>query len=408
MAFMKWAGTNLVLMALMALAGCSVLGPGKKLNWQSPYIDFSSLEEGDIVHIPTGVEVSKEQLIGMLSSARVVYVGETHDNIHAHRVQLEILEALWERYPGEIAVGMEMLKRSSQEVADQWSLGNLGEKEFVKAWQEDWTDDFEYYEEILRYIREKEIPLLALRPPDDWLEKVKGDESPQQPADDRDRLPKMDRSDPYHRAHVEAVFGTHPGKAQDFEDFYRVQVLWDESMAARIAEYLLSEEGEDKRVVVFAGGQHVEYGFGIPRRVFRRIPLPYAIVLPTAVLIAPEKQHKVMDVTMPEIPLSPADFAWVVRYEGLDVQKVYLGVMVRGGEGGLRVLSTIKNSVAEEAGLKKADIITAFDGEPIETTFDLTYLIGRKRPGDKGVVEVLRGEEPLHFEVTFKESHMHR
>ena len=313
MAFIKWAQTMALPVVLMALAGCSMLGPGQRLNWQSPYRDFSSLEEGDIVHLPTGVEVSKEELIEILSSTRVVYVGETHDNIHAHKVQLEILTALWKRYPGEIAVGMEMLKRSSQEAADQWSSGDLEEKEFVRAWQEDWTNDFEYYEDILRYLREKKIPLLALRPPDDWLERIKGNESPLQTADGHDRLPEMDSSDPYHRAHTEAVFGRHPKGAQDFEDFYRVQVLWDESMAANIVEYLLTEEGRDKRVVIFAGGQHVEYGFGIPRRVFRRLPLPYAIVLPTAVLISPEKRHKLMDVTMPEIPLSPADFAWVVR-----------------------------------------------------------------------------------------------
>ena len=408
MALMKWAQTKLLPVVLIALAGCSMLSPGHKLNWQSPYRDFSSLEEGDIVHLPTGVEVSKGQLMEILSSTRVVYVGETHDNIHAHKVQLEILTALWKRYPGKIAVGMEMLKRSSQEVADQWSSGNLEEKEFVRTWQEDWTNDFEYYEDILRYLREKKIPLLALRPPDDWLETVKKRGSVPQAEDGEDGLPEMDGSDPYHRAHTEAVFGTHPRGAQDFEDFYRVQVLWDESMAASIVEYLLTEEGRDKRVVIFAGGQHVEYGFGIPRRVFRRLPLPYAIVLPTAVLISPEKRHKLMDVTMPEIPLLPADFAWVVRYEGLDDQKVYLGVMVRAGEDGVRVLGTIKNSVAEEAGVQKEDIITAFDGEPIETTFDLTYLIGRKRPGDKGVVEVLRDEEVLRFEVTFKESHMHR
>jgi len=408
MSYMKWAGTKVLLAVLMAVAGCSMVAPGHKLNWQSPYRDFSSLEEGDIVHLPTGVEVSKEELIKILSSARIVYVGETHDNIHAHKVQLEILTALWEQDPGEIAVGMEMLKRSSQDMADQWSSGDLAEKEFVRAWQEDWTNDFEYYADILRYLREKKIPLLALRPPDGWLDKVKKDGSIPQAGHEADGLPEMDRDDPYHRAHTEAVFGRHPKGAQDFEDFYRVQVLWDESMAASIAEYLLTEEGRDKRVVVFAGGQHVEYGFGIPRRVFRRLSLPYAIVLPTAVLVSPEKRHKLMEVTMPEIPLSAADFAWMVRYEGLDEQKVYLGVMVKAGDEGVRIFSIIKNSVAEEAGLKKEDIITAFDGEPVETTFDLTYAIGRKRPGDKGVLEVLRGEEPLRFEVTFRESHMHR
>ena len=95
-------------------AGCA----GYKLNWQSPYKDLSSLKEDDIVHLPTGVKVTKDQLIDILSGARIIYVGEVHDNINSHNVQLQILKALAERNPQKIAVGMEMLKRTSQVSAD--------------------------------------------------------------------------------------------------------------------------------------------------------------------------------------------------------------------------------------------------------------------------------------------------
>ena len=96
-----------------------------KLNWQSPYRKLASLEEGDIVHLPTGVKVTKEQLINMLGAARIIYVGETHDNINSHKVQIEILTALTERYSQKVAVGLEMLTRSSQESAYQWITGKL-------------------------------------------------------------------------------------------------------------------------------------------------------------------------------------------------------------------------------------------------------------------------------------------
>jgi uncharacterized iron-regulated protein len=407
MDFTKHVWMSLFLVAIFSLEGCGMLAPRHKLGWQSPYTEVTSLEEGDIIHLPTGVKVSKEQLMNMLASARIVYVGETHDNMNAHQVQLEILKALSERYPGRVAVGMEMLKRPSQKVADEWSSGKLDEKEFVRTWVKDWSNDFEYYRDILQYVREKNTPLLALRAPDDWVERIKKDESALEPGDEGEKLPDMDLEDPYHRAHTEAVFGSHPRGTQSFEDFYKVQVLWDESMAQSIAEYLLTEEGRDKTMVIFAGGQHVEYGFGIPRRVFRRLPLPYAIVLPVAIHISPEKENKLMDVTMPDIPLLPADFAWIVSYQGLEDQKVYLGVMIKETEDGVKILGAMKTSVAEEAGLQKDDVITAFDGEPIKTTFDLTYLIGLKKPGDKGIIEVLRGDVPLRFEVTFRTSHFH-
>jgi len=57
--------------------------------------------------------------------------------------------------------------------------------------------------------------------------------------------------------------------------------------------------------------------------------------------------------------------------------------------------------------LKKEDIITVFDGEPVKKSSDLTYLIGLKESGDKGVVEVLREKNALRFEVVFEVKAMH-
>jgi uncharacterized iron-regulated protein len=373
-----------------------------KLDWQSPYRKLSSLKEGDILHLPTGVKITKEQLINMLGGARIIYVGETHDNINSHKVQIEILKAFTERYPQKIAVGMEMLEKSSQESADHWISGKMDEKDFVKVWLKNWSNDFQYYRSILHYMREHKIPLVALRAPDDWLEKIKKTESADQMKENEQNLPQMDFEDPYHRAHMKAIFGKHPRGGQSFKAFYRVQVLWDESMAKSIAEYLQSEQGQDKQILIFGGSHHIQYGFGIPRRVFRRLPLPYAIVLPMTVHVTPEKKHKFMAVTLPEIPLQPGDFAWIVSYQDLSDQKVYLGVIIRDTDDGVQLLGTIKNSTAEKVGLQKNDVVTALDGEPIETKFDLTYLIGLKKPGEKGVIEVLRDKTPLRFELTFQ------
>jgi len=78
-------------------------------------------------------------------------------------------------------------------------------------------------------------------------------------------------------------------------------------MAETAANYLATGGGSDKKLVVLAGGNHVRYGFGIPRRVFRRLPVAYTIVLPTTVSIPEDKRDRLMDVNLPEIPLAPAD-----------------------------------------------------------------------------------------------------
>jgi uncharacterized iron-regulated protein len=387
------------------LVGCAA----QKYHWHSPYKEVGSLKDGDILHIPTGVLVEKEALMAYLDGMKVIYVGETHDNINAHRMQLEILKALHQRNPGNIAVGMEMLKRPSQDAADQWTAGTLEEKAWVKTWIEDWSNDFPYYKDILYYLRDHRIPLIALRASDRWSEMVKGRAEVQGDAAEADEpLPSMDLEDAYHRAQIEAVFQAHPMGGNSFDDFYQVQVLWDESMAQSIYDYLTGDAGKDKKMVIFAGAQHVEHGFGIPRRLFRRLPAPYAIVVPITLTGTQESKPKTMGVTLPEIPLFPGDFAWVVTHEDLKDEKVYLGVIIDATDTGLKVLRTTKGSVAEEVGIKTDDIIATFDGEKIGDAFDLTYLIGKKKPGDQGTVEVLRGAETLRFEVTFKKGHFHK
>jgi len=379
-----------------------------RANWRSPYKALGSLEKGDIVHVPTGVMVSKGEMVDMIADAAIVYVGESHDNVKAHEVQLEILKALTERNPGRVTVGVEMLKRSSQDIADQWSSGLLDEKEFMRRWVKDWTNDFTYYQDILTYIRTHRIPLLALRAPDAWMQQVRGETEPgDTETSESDPLPELDVQDPYHRSQIEAVFEKHPG-SQDFERFYRVQVLWDESMAATIAEYLQSPEGEGRQLVIFAGSQHVEHGFGIPRRVFKRVPVSYRIILPVPVEPPPGKKHQLMKgVSPPEVPLAPGDFLWAVGYEDLEDEEVYLGVMVRPVEEGVKIIGISDDSAAEDAGLEKGDVIQAFNSNPIETTFDLTYYISGKRPGDMATLDILRNEKPLSVEVTFKKGGFH-
>lgn len=387
--------------------GCSMSGMRHRPDWTSPYRDIQSLDPGQIVHLPTGVLVTRDELIDILSRSRIVYVGETHDNVYAHEAELEILQCLYERLPDEIAVGMEMLTRRSQDVCDAWTSGDLDEKTFFKTWVEDWANDYRYYKDILDTIREHHIPLIALRASKDWVDRVKREQTGVQPSKEKDvsgePLPALDLEDPYHRSQVRAVFKAHPRHGEDFETFYKVQVLWDESMAQSVVEYLASPEGRGKHMLVFAGSQHVQHGFGIPRRVFRRLPVAYTVVVPVIVREPVQPPHKTMQVTLPEVPLPTADFAWAVGYKNLENQRVVLGVMIKDADDGVTVIGVAEGSAAEKAGIEKQDIITGFDGEPVKKTVDLTYPISRKRPGDHGTVEVLRDGKPLRLEAVFQE-----
>lgn len=372
------------------------------LTPESPYRDIEEIEEGKIVHLPTGVEVSPQRLVDLLASARVVYVGEVHDSVEDHRVQLEILRGLWERFPGKVAVGMEMFRRPSQPELDRWVGGKLSEKEFIRLWMENWGENLGYYRPLLDFIREKKVRLIALNAGHDLEGKVGMKKGVGGLSDeDRRKLPEIDRNDPYHRQALEAVFKGHGPGSEGFDAFYDTMLLWDETMAESVANYLSSPEGADRKMVVFAGGFHVGYGFGIPRRVFRRLPAPYQIVIPHTREVPEEK--KMMNVKPPSLPLTLADFVWGVQYKGLDEKKVRLGVQIdRSQTAGVQVREVTPGSAAASAGVQPGDVIVSFGGETIKELLDLTYAVQQKSPGERVKLQILRGGKTIETEAVMQ------
>jgi len=380
----------------------STLAEKKSLSPESPYQNIEQIEEGKIIHIPTGLEVSEERLIDLLTMARIAYVGEVHDSLEDHRIQLNILKDLWERFPGKIAVGMEMFRRPSQPKLDEWVAGRLSDKDFLKIWYENWGVNEDYYKEILAFIQEKNIPLIALNASQEMEIRVKMKGIDGLSEKNRVELPQIDREDPYHRQALEAIFKGHGSGTKGFDVFYDTMLLWDETMAESIVNYLTSPKGSDKRMVVFAGGFHVGYGFGIPRRVFRRLPDPYKIIIPYAKDFPEEKQ--MLNVKAPDLPLALADFVWSVAYRELANKKVRLGIFIEPFQAGIRVTNVLPKSSADVAGILTGDIIVSFDGQIIDEPFDLTYAVGQKAAGDRVKLKIIRDGKSIESEVVLKSS----
>jgi uncharacterized iron-regulated protein len=371
----------------------------------SPYRPLDTLKDGTILHLPTGIEVTEEQMFNVLSNARVVYIGETHTNLKDHQVELEVLKGLSERFPGQVAVGMEMFQRPSQKQLDRWSRGELDEKAFMEEWFANWSQSYNYYRDILRYIRDKKIPLIALNAPEELVRTVMEKGTEGLPDHLKKELPEMDRTDPYHRRSLEAIFGGHAHGKEGFERFYQTMLIWDETMAQTVASYLSGSEGKNKKMVVFTGGFHVNYGFGVPRRVFRRLPESYVIVMPYTAEISENRRELMMDVKPVSIPLYLADFVWAVGYEDLEDQIVHLGVQIEGTEKGVSVRRVMPNSTASKIGIREGDIILSFDGQSITKPFDLTHLISLKQPGDRAALQILRGDQTINLEAKFEPDH---
>ncbi len=174
---------------------------------------------------------------------------------------------------------MEMFSPSQQPVLNRWVAGELSEKEFIKQvdWYSHWNMNFAFYRELLTFCRDNQIPVLALNSEKELKQKVGRTPFDQLTDEEKKQLPQMDHNDPYQQAMVKAVFSDHKMGQAMIDGFQRVQTLWDETMAENLANYL-KEQGKDHQVLVVAGGNHVRYGYGIPRRMFRRVPASYILI----------------------------------------------------------------------------------------------------------------------------------
>ena len=288
-------------------------------NPEHPYPPKGGPKVGDIYHLPTGLAITENGMMEMLSGARLVSVGETHDNLNDQRVELTVVRELHRRFPGKVAVGMEMFREPQQAVLDRWVKGELTELEFLKAskWYETWGFDFGAYRDLLLFAKENRIDVIALNPSKELQEAVRRTGLDNVPEDLRRKLPEIGETDPWQRVVLRGVFGGHAGHGggdESFDSFLRVQLLWEETMAQKVVDYLKSPRGEGKRMVTITGGWHVKYGFGLPKKVVRRLPMAYAILLPEEISTPEQKEGRLMQVDLPEVPLLPAHFAWYVPY----------------------------------------------------------------------------------------------
>lgn len=401
-----FALVRLALVSLVISSGCASTRPVAGPLFEAPYPIMTPPREGEIYHLPTGLFVPKDGLFEMVAGARLVSVGETHDNIRAKQVALEILKELDRRFPGKVALGMEMFREPNQPVLDRWSRGEIAdEMAFIREsnWYDVWRYDFAYYRDLLLFAREKGIDVIALNPSKELQDRVRATGLDNVPEDLRNFLPEIGPVDPLQKAVIAKIFGGHMSVGDGrFDAFYRTQMLWEETMAKRIADYLSSDRGKGKVFVSLTGGWHVRYGFGLPKKVVRRLPLPYTIVMPYELSTPEQREGREMEVDLPDTPLYPADFYWFVGFESLEERHVRMGVGLSTRENAVVVDGVLPGSPAEAAGVKKGDLILSFDGTAVVSSAEVIESVNRKREGDKATLVLRRDGAEEQVTVTFE------
>lgn len=221
---------------------------------------------------------TNQEILQQLLKARIVYLGETHDSIEDHQAQLGIIQEMQRQNP-KIAIALEMFQRPFQGVLDQYLAGQLTEEQLIEQteYNQRWRFPWEYYAPIMRFAKENKLPLLALNTPSEVTRKVATQGLESLTSEDKKYIPpvseiRTDNNAAYRQILLE-VYQQHQKAAQGnstaFERFLQAQVLWDETMAEKIAEFV--KANPDYQVVVLAGKGHIVYGYGIPSRVERRL-----------------------------------------------------------------------------------------------------------------------------------------
>ncbi|MCH9021093.1 MAG: PDZ domain-containing protein, partial [Proteobacteria bacterium] len=81
--------------------------------------------------------------------------------------------------------------------------------------------------------------------------------------------------------------------------------------------------------------------------------------------------------------------------------KPRLGVIIRGGDGGVRVIEVVAESVAEAAGIRKGDLIVEAAGVAVADNAGLIAVVQRQAPGTWLPLAVERGGERLDIVARF-------
>lgn len=267
----------------------------------TPQVEESAkpFAENTVVSARLGGPVAMDELWQDLKTCRIIYVGEQHTNPAHHQVQLQIIQAAYAHNPN-LTVGMEMFDFTYQDVLDLWSAGQLDEKTFLRKthWYANWRYDYALYRDILSFIKEHQIRLIGLNIPSHVTKKIRvggllnlGDE-------EKKLLPQnIDLSYEAHREHIKEIFDGHKqhfkGDAQ-FDDFYAAQVVWEDTMAERIAE-----NWNDGTMVVLAGNGHIQFKYGIPDRAYKQTGAAFCTIYTTPI--------------GSEVDLDIADYIWVTE-----------------------------------------------------------------------------------------------
>jgi len=258
-----------------------------------------------VVASPSGAAIAWDGMVDGLLAARVIAVGEKHDEASHHRVQADVLAAVADRDP-DLVVGLEMVSQNQQGTLDDFLSGKTSETDFAAFWNKAWGFDYAMYKPVFDAARARRLRVVGLNAPLAVVISVaKKGLSGLTPAE-RAQLPASisESADARYRAYVKDSLAGHKLPPDAEARMTQAQAVWNETMGAKVAELAAS----GARVFVIAGQGHVLWRAGVLESAARRGAGPAAVVLPYPLdgqpLPLPDALARLRDPANPELPMA--------------------------------------------------------------------------------------------------------
>lgn len=256
------------------------------------------------IYKASGETATLDDLIKAFGDAEVVFIGETHDNPLAHRLELQLLDGAYTRYhtndktARNVTLSLEMFERDVQTPLDEYLSGLINEQHFLassRPWNNYQTD----YKPLIEFARAHKLSVIAANAPARYVNRAG-----RMGRDSLAALSTLAKSWlaplPYFAASpayaakfnsfMESAGGMHQsGGAQFLLD---AQVLRDATMAYSIAERLKTEKGA--LVLQVNGDFHSSGHMGVPEQLqsYRRGTRIIVItIIPSKAAPQPDAEH---------------------------------------------------------------------------------------------------------------------
>ncbi|MFN3454168.1 MAG: ChaN family lipoprotein [Pseudobdellovibrio sp.] len=103
----------------------------------------------------------KKDLFNQIDKSQIIYVGDFHAQMQSSRALLRIARGIGS---DKVAIGLECFFIEHQKYLNQFLMGNISEREFLRKieWKKSWGFPWEYTKSLLKWASLQKVPVYAL------------------------------------------------------------------------------------------------------------------------------------------------------------------------------------------------------------------------------------------------------